>query len=84
MTECELITKTLTEAYDFVMKQEDSEEKRELIINLFKSKLLIKNCTISAVSSRRELLLAFLISSHSSFVHINSLADCGLSLLISK
>ena len=52
MTECELITKTLTEAYDFVMKQEDSEEKNELIINLFKSKLLIKNCTISAVSEQ--------------------------------
>ena len=50
MTECELIAKTLSDAYDFILKHHDSEEANELIINLFKSKLLIKNCTISAVS----------------------------------
>ena len=59
MTEIELITKALKDAYKFVKEQEQTKETGELLINLFKAEILVKNCSIPAVSNRREQLIAF-------------------------
>ncbi len=60
MTESELIIKALEDAYTFVKKQERTPEKDELLINLFKAKILVNNLTIQRVSQQRERLIAFL------------------------
>lgn len=57
MTEIELITKALKDAYKFVKEQEQTTETGELLINLFKAEILVKNCSIPAVSGRSEQLV---------------------------
>lgn len=57
MNELELIEKALTDAYTFVRDGEQTNETGDLLILLFKAKLLLKNCTISAVSGRSEQLV---------------------------
>jgi hypothetical protein len=49
MKEIELITKALKDAYKFVKEQEQTKETGELLINLFKAEILVKNCSIPAV-----------------------------------
>lgn len=61
MTEIELITKALKDAYKFVKGQEQTEETGELLINLFKAEILVKNCSIHAVVGRSEQLIDFAI-----------------------
>lgn len=54
MTEIKLITKVLNDAYKFVKEQEQTKETGELLINLFKAEILVKNCSIPAVVGRSE------------------------------
>lgn len=54
MNEIELITKALKDAYKFVKEQEQTKETGELLITLFKAEILVKNCSIPAVSGRSE------------------------------
>lgn len=49
MSEIELITKALKDAYKFVKEQEQTKETGELLITLFKAEILVKNCSIPAV-----------------------------------
>jgi hypothetical protein len=56
MTEIELITKALNDAYKFIKEQKQTKETGELLINLFKAEILVKNCSIPAVSRRSEQL----------------------------
>jgi hypothetical protein len=51
MKEIELITRALKDAYKFVKQQEQTKETGELLINLFKAEILVKNCSIPAVMS---------------------------------
>jgi hypothetical protein len=44
MTAEELITKALNDAYKFIKEQNQTKETRELLINLFKAEILLKNC----------------------------------------
>ena len=57
MTEIELITKALKDAYKFVKEQEQTKETGELLINLFKAEILVKNCSIPAVVGQSEQLV---------------------------
>ncbi|MCR9064736.1 MAG: hypothetical protein NXI00_12260 [Cytophagales bacterium] len=49
MTESELIIKVLEDAYTFIKKQVRTTEKDELLIDLFKAKILVNNLTIHSV-----------------------------------
>jgi len=57
MNEIELVTKALKDAYEFVKEQEQTKETGELLINLFKAEILVKNCSIPAVVGKREQLI---------------------------
>lgn len=57
--EIELITKALKDAYKFVKEQEQNKETSELLINLFKAEILLKNCSTPVVVGQSELLKAF-------------------------
>lgn len=50
MNEIELITKVLKDAYKFIKEQERTKETCDLLIDLFKAEILVKNCSIHAVS----------------------------------
>lgn len=52
MTESELIKRALEDAYTFVKKQERTTEKDELLIDLFKAKILVNNLDIPVVMPR--------------------------------
>jgi len=54
--EIELITKALKDAYKFVKEQEQTKETSELLINLFKAEILVKNCSMPSVVGRSEQL----------------------------
>lgn len=57
MNEIELITKALKDAYKFVKEQEQTKETGELLINLFKAEILVKNCSIPVVVGQSEQLV---------------------------
>lgn len=59
MNEIELITKALKDAYKFVKEQRQTTETSELLINLFKAEILVKNCSIPGVVGQSEQLKAF-------------------------
>lgn len=49
MTEIELITKALKDAYNFVKEQEQTQETGELLVALFKAEILVNNLLKPAV-----------------------------------
>lgn len=59
MTEKELITKALEEAYAFVNEQERTIEKDELLLILFKAKILVNNLDTANSGQQRDLLIKF-------------------------
>lgn len=61
MTEIELITKALKDAYNFVKEREQTQETGELLIALFKSEILVNNLLKPDVSGLSEQLIDFAI-----------------------
>lgn len=55
MNEIELITKALKDAYNFVKEQEQTKETGELLINLFKAEILVKNCSITTNAATEQI-----------------------------